>query len=409
LRLIAIVLFCLLWIFTSWKVLGWPRELTFGGDANSYSESAVNLLTHGFYSYDGITPNIVREPGESLLLTVAYALFGVNNALGAFFLQGLLYLAAVLVFTRAFARISSERAADITLFILCILPAVFRMVVSLNREAVSLSLFLFLAAAVLHLARKPSWKSATLIGFLCGALWLAYVPYALFAPFLVIVFWGLKIPQKYIVAVLLATALTLTPWALRNEHVAGRLCLLGCSRTNQQWYVRGEMSEHLTGFMPLRCLYAEYVSRNWTGLSPYCNFNAVMHRGWPQGLYGDTRDDLVGQGGKQKILAHFSNYLWLAVTEVIEFHMPYTDFWGRTYNLLEAAATLFLYLGMLLSLPRMLRDRRLLLLWVPIVYSIGLFSLTDAIPRYRMPVLFCYAALSALGYTWLLSKRLWNR
>ena len=41
------------------------------------------------------------------------------------------------------------------------------------------------------------------------------------------------------------------------------------------------------------------------------------------------------------------------------------------------------------------------------VYVTGMFALTDAIPRYLVPILHCYAFAAAIGYTGL--ERLWRR
>jgi hypothetical protein len=175
-----------------------------------------------------------------------------------------------------------------------------------------------------------------------------------------------------------------------------------------QWYVRGEQSETVHGLEPLKCLYAEYVSRDWTGRDPNCSFNAVWHRKWPQGFVGVEADRAISTEGQAKIRAHFGSYLWFSVFEVIELHLPFVDSWGEPYNVLALLSMLVLYAGAVWSLVD-LRRTALWLFPMLIGYVTGVFALTDAIPRYLLPVIFCYAVLAGIGYdrviAWFSARR----
>ena len=129
---------------------------------------------------------------------------------------------------------------------------------------------------------------------------------------------------------------------------------------------------------------------------------------WPTGFHGTPDDILAGVTGQQKILAHLPNFLWFSVFEVLELHLPYVDGWGRDYNILAAAATVILYIGCLAACVSLMRRRSrwkrdYALLAVILVYTVLVFVLTDATPRYLMPVIFCYAAFAGIGYDRLLT------
>jgi hypothetical protein len=185
------------------------------------------------------------------------------------------------------------------------------------------------------------------------------------------------------------------------------LCLTGCYRAALQWHVRGEQAEHIgINFEPARCLIAEYVTRDWTGRSDYCSFNGVWHRKWPAGFVGVPEDAEITREGQAKILANMPSYLWFSLFEVVELHLPYVNGWGRAYNLSAILWTALVYLGCALSVP-FLRRKEYLLFAAFIAYVTALFSLTDATPRYLVPILHCYAFLAVLGYTGL--QRLWSK
>lgn len=380
-------------------------DLIFAGDATGYHGGAIHLLLRGMYSFDGITPTITREPGMSLFLAGVYAIFGIGNAAAVFAVHGLLYLTAVLVVTREWAHRTSARIADIAAVLLLLFPPIFSVIFSLNRECLAMSLIAFTAAAWMRALRKPSLAIGALTGLLLGITMITYAAFLVFPLFFIATSLLLKLPWKVITVAIAVAVLPVVPWGVRNEMVSGRLCLTGCYRPVMQWYVRGERSEHLRGLEPLKCLAAEYVTRDWSNRSPYCSFNAVWHERWPEGFDESPTVLPVGEEAIEKIFRFFPYYLWDSMFEVIELHIPYVHFWGRTYNILAVIGTLLLYAGILLGLPDLRRNWRR---WFPplafMIYVTGLFSLTDATPRYLMPVIFNYALLAGIGYDRILKS-----
>ncbi len=406
----AIGLFIVLWGLLLPLRMGVPPSLTFDHDAAQYSDVAVNLVQQGFYSLDGVTPYFAREPGMSVWLAGIYAVFGIENRLMVFILQGALFLGAAWIFTREFARHAGKRAADISLLLLFITAPVYHAVFSLYRESLAFSVGLLFFAALLYLVRTRALLAAMFAGITLGYLTLTYTTFLLFPVVLLPLMFFLRTGWKQMAVLMAFFALTLAPWGIRNTLHTGSPCLTGCGRSAIQLYVRGVQTRDLHRLEPFYCLYSEYVSRNWEGRSPSCSFNAVMHHKWPNGFQGTPEDALAGEEGKQLILADIPNYLWLAIVEVVELHLPYVNGWGTVYNWSALISMIVLYIGILLAIPLFRhREPYMLLIGMLMLYHTGIFALTDATPRYLLPAIFCYSALAGVGYARLTgSLTRWN-
>lgn len=405
--IVAITLFVLIWIALFAMTMRQPPELTFSGDAFAYSRGGLLIAEQGFYSQDGVQPILEREPGQSLWLATVYTIARGESRAAAFLAQGLLYLIASLIFTRELRRSFGARVADFTLFFLLLLPPAFHVIFSVIRETLTLSMFMLLTASLLALLRAPRWATAIGGGIAFGFVILGYIPYMLYPIWVIALFWFFPLPKKFLFPVIGIPLLMLSLWGARNAAYTGRPCLTGCYRSAVQWYVRGERAETLRGLEPLKCLWSEYVSRDWTGRSPNCSFVAVQHRGWPEGFTEDERSAQLGIQGRHKILRYFPWYLWDSVFEIIELNLPYVNGWGLPYNAAAALATVILDAGTLLALLsfRRIWRRELLPLILPVLYTTGIFILTDATPRYLVPVLFSYCAVAAIGYDRWLRRR----
>lgn len=123
---------------------------------------------------------------------------------------------------------------------------------------------------------------------------------------------------------------------------------------------------------------------------------------------GVPADLQITKDGQAKIFANLGNYLWFSLFEIAELHFPYTNGWGRVYNVGAMLSTAFLYLGCLFGLRTAFRWPEFLLFAGIALYVTGLFILTDATPRYLVPIIFCYALLAGIGYDVLIS-RIWRR
>lgn len=397
--------FILIWFMLLPGRLAVPPSATFVDDASQYNAAAVHLVQDGMYSLDGVEPFFAREPGMSVFLAGVYSVFGVENRVAIFTIHMVLVLAATLFFASEFRKQAGEPAAGAFLLLMALCPPVYHVIYTPVREALALSLALFVAGCVMKHVRTRDWRYAAMTGVLMGALSLTYTTFLLLPVLLLPTLWFIGVNWKRLLLMLGLMALTMAPWGMRNQRLTGDLCLTGCNRAALQWYVRGVQSEGMTGLEPFRCLWSEYVSRDWTGRSDVCSFNGVMHRRWPDGFKATPEDLAAGEEGIGLIIKHLPNYLWLSFTDIFELHLPYVNGWGFAYNALAALSMFVIYLGMLFSLT-LWRNRFFWPLLVFIAYNTAVFSLTDAIPRYLLPVIFCYMALSGVGYARLI--RSWH-
>lgn len=392
--IIFYVLVCI-WLLPSRTVV--PVNKIFLKDAAEYSQTASNILTQGFFSLDGKTAFAGREPFYSAFLAMVYQIFGIENRVGIFLAQGTLYLAACLFFFRKLIHLRvPDSVRVLCLLFLLSLPSIFHTIFAVYRENFMLSLFLFLAGVLLSFQHQQSWSKATLIGALLAGIILTCVSFVLLPIALLTLFFIHRWRYQFAFAIVGVTYLLVLSWGLRNYIHDGDFRLIDSYRPTTMWYVRGEQAERVTGMEPFKCLWAEYISRTWVGRSPACNYNSLMHNKWPGNILHGNEADIASEG-RRKILRHFPNYLWFTVTQIIEYHLPNVNGWGFTYNVFAAISTVILYFGCLFSLST-IRRRTFAFLWIILGYSALIYALTDGIPRYMMPVIFCYATLSAVGY-----------
>lgn len=379
-------------------VIGVPVHLMFDSDAGAYSRGAINLLLHGFYSFDGQHPFIDREPGMSFFLVPVYALFGIENPTGVAAAQGVLLFLAAWFFCQRIARTNGPRIAGICFVLLLTSGSVFHTIFSAYRECLALILLMTFVGLSLSSDRSACWKPI-LMGLVLGLLILTSYAF-IFLPIALVIVWVIqKRRWREILLILFVCYGLVSVWALRNFSYDGRFRVIDDHRTAVMWYVRGEQAKRVQGLEPLRCLWAEYVSRDWTNRSDACSYNSVMHRRWPEGFVvtpADSRD--ARQTGLANVQAHVLSYLNFSLYEILELHLPFVGGgWSTTFNVYAALTGLILAVGFLLGLPALFRREHLLWLMI-IIYNTAVFSLTDATPRYLLPVIFCYALLASFAY-----------
>jgi hypothetical protein len=111
----------------------------------------------------------------------------------------------------------------------------------------------------------------------------------------------------------------------------------------------------------------------------------------------------IARAGAENILRNFPHYLWFSLFEILELHLPFVNGWGFAYNALAALSMVILYGGLLFSLPRIFR-REYGIFIAFILYSMLIYTATDATPRYLLPIVFCYSVFAAVGYARLFPR-----
>ncbi len=423
--IIGPVFYIILCTIVAMSWMKWPAAEVFSGDASDYGRAAVHLAHQGFYSVDGIHPFVEREPGYSVFLAGIFLIFGDYNVFAVFGVQAFLFLLISYLFCRELGLFidadvmfaekerlpagksttaaNGQRIAGICFVLLLTCISVFHSIFSAYREGFALILLLAFALFILRTERKPGVGWAVLAGMFLGFSILTYLTFLLFPLFLLPFFWLRHWDWKRSLIVLVVPFIVVAPWFVRNTQLPAAQRTLSSQRMTYVWYVRGEQAERVQGIEPFMCLWAEYISRDWSHRSDACSFNGLKNAEWNSGK-SPVDDAQVAALGQQKIRRHFLNYLWFSIFEVLELHLPFVGGgWSHVYNIAAALSSIILYIGCALGLRSFLRKDFLLFLLLPL-YNTLMFILTDATPRYLIPVIFCYCILSAVGYDRLLQR-----
>lgn len=398
----GLLVYALLTVVIFPYIIGVPWEFVFGSDAIGYSTGAKNLLFHGFYSFDGVSPYMDREPIMSAFLVPIYAVAGIENGVAVAAVQAVMLFLAAWFFCERFARITNSRTAGITFLLILTSGSVLHTVFSAYRECLVMSLLLVFVGLWLQ---EMTLRTSVLMGLVLGLVILTYYSFVLLPFFLLATWVTQKRPLNNVAVMMAVCVLTVSLWGLRNYSYDGQFRIIDSRRAAVMWYVRGEQAERIRGLEPFWCLWSEYISRDWTGRSSACSYNGLMHLRWPA---DDTSDAAsyaaTAAEGKAKIIRFFPWYLWFSLFEILELHLPYVGGgWSHAFNVYAAVTQLLLAIGFLLGLLR-IHDRRFFLLWTFVAYNTGVFIFTDATPRYMLPVFFCYAAIAGIGYDLLLKR-----
>jgi 4-amino-4-deoxy-L-arabinose transferase-like glycosyltransferase len=347
---------------------------------------------------------MIREPGMSLFLAVIYVGAGIENVHVVYGVQALLLWLSTLFFVSVWQQ--STRLRCTFLFLSAVASPLLITIFSLYRESIGYSLLLAIVALLLWLEQRTTWWMIAITGCLLGLSMLTVTTLILLPCLLILLPLFYKIRIKHILVISCIAYGILGLWGVRNMSYTGSPCLTGCYRSALQWYVRGERAEKMQSITePYQCLWSEYISRDWKNRSEYCSFNGVWHKKWPQGFIGVPEDEKIIVEGQKKILQNIGWYALDSLSEIIELHIPYVGPWGKTWNLLITLYTGLLYGGILMGI-RQIWKREYAIFLLLMTYFTGIYILTDATPRYLLPILFCYIVCSAIGYTHLISTLL---
>ncbi|MEQ1849567.1 MAG: glycosyltransferase family 39 protein [Candidatus Peribacteraceae bacterium] len=383
---------------------GVPYQYFFTNDAFHYSQGAINLLTQGLYSIDGIHAFLEREPGMSFFLAVTYGLFGIENIFALLLVQIVaLYIAAALL-AKELYRWYGQTIAAVSFALILTSGSIAHALFTANREALTTILTMLIVTLFLRAVRTRRLMHWLILAIPLAYAVLTYFP-ILLLPFGIAVLFSVRPGYRVGVMITLFVMSGLVSlWALRNATIDGNFRVIANQRTAVMWYVRGEQAERVHGLEPLRCLYAEYVTRNWNGRSDACSFNGLMHRKWPDGFDYSLDMSDIAKSGQAKIMQNISSYLNFSLFEIVELHIPFVGGgMSRLFNVYAALTHLLLFIGCAIGLCTLRREYRWLWL-MPIAYNIAVYILTDATPRYLVPFLPLYAVLAAFGYDVLLRR-----
>jgi 4-amino-4-deoxy-L-arabinose transferase-like glycosyltransferase len=193
-------------------------------DERDYNALAINLAEHGEYAFRLGRPDSLRPPLYPALVSVVYRLFGVENFQAVRLFQAVLSLGLVLLMYHVGSDVYSPRVGQWAAGLCCFYPSL----LAFNNLILTETLFTFLlcgfCALLIHALRRQSLAWVAAAGVALGLAALTRSVLWLFPPvlalFLLAAFgggWGRRLLAA--VTVVVAFALPVGPWAVRNTQV----------------------------------------------------------------------------------------------------------------------------------------------------------------------------------------------
>jgi 4-amino-4-deoxy-L-arabinose transferase-like glycosyltransferase len=197
-----------------------------GPDSLEYRRHAISLLRRGIYSFDGTTPDRMRQPVYPLFLAGVYVVFGDSNAPVYYVQAGLNTASVFLVWKLALMLGLSGRAGAGAALLVAVYPPFARLSALVLTETLSILLLLCFALLFVRTASRPDAGRAIAVGAIVGVHTLCRPITALLPLCLPLMFWFVlgRFGPAARIGLLAALGFTLAvaPWAVRNTVVLGR-------------------------------------------------------------------------------------------------------------------------------------------------------------------------------------------
>jgi 4-amino-4-deoxy-L-arabinose transferase-like glycosyltransferase len=198
------------------------------GDAEGYMNSSRNLAEEGFYSTDGVNPELGFPPGYPLLLAGMHKIFGFSSTVPLYFHVLFSALECVLLYLLC-KKLYSERVGYIAYALYLVLPGInlhLPTQVSENASFLFLTLFMFL-----WFYYRDNKNVALDIALGICLAWLIYSRsvFIVIIPLLALgwLVWKNPILKRRAVVCIGIVLIVMFVWALRNEAHSGKFSIFG--------------------------------------------------------------------------------------------------------------------------------------------------------------------------------------
>lgn len=232
--------------------LAWPSK-PLASDALGYHLLASSLADGKGYGIDG-APETAFMPGYPLFLAGIYRV--ARTPVAVWFAQALLAAVAAALVCRFTQRSFGPRAGVCAFFLMGALPALFVYPGTLNAETLVIaliSLFLFAVGRPPPTTTRGLGAWSAVAGMICGALALTKPEFFLWMPVPAVICLATRQGARRTVLALasagLLFGLLLTPWAMRNRAVLGKVVPFSTSGGRAFWLSahRPELTEYQSG------------------------------------------------------------------------------------------------------------------------------------------------------------------
>lgn len=193
-------------------------------DERDYHALAVNLVRHGEYGFAPGELTSLRPPLYPLFVAGIYALFGVENLAAVRFIQGMLSLLTVVVVYALGCSVSNRRVANWLAALCCFYPSLLIFNNFILSEVLFTCLLCTFCLLVVTAIKHTSLAALGVAGIALGLAALTRSVVWLFPPVLgLFLLWawkeGLGRRPATVAVFVLAFALTIAPWAVRNSKL----------------------------------------------------------------------------------------------------------------------------------------------------------------------------------------------
>lgn len=394
--LVAILVFRVAWVL----MVDAPAVVK---DAAFYDNAARWFMNSGAFAIsDAMQPSAWAMPGYPIFLAVVYWVFGDGSSglVAARVIQAVLSVLTIVLLYRVALRVKGRRAGLAVVILAGLYPPFTLANTHINTEVLYTFLLVLVVLLGVRLLDHPSWRMAAGFGIVlaltayvrpAGVLW-GVVPFLLLLR---------KVPLRRIAALsaigLLAFALCMSPWWIRNGEIYGRFVPLSASGSDpllQGSYIMYGASEEEYRSMVEDVLV--WTTSDMRTLTPQEEIQA-----------GERYKELAVARLKDQALHHPATFVYRRLNAAAgSFRTPY--FLPEWSVSVKKATKWMQFLLLLIPAAAALwvgrKDRRILLLAsVPIVIGITYTAILIS-PRYVFPVMPVVVLMAALGWLWAIDR-----
>jgi len=202
------------------------------GDSDRYSTIGRNIVNHGEYTTDDITPDIYWAPGYPFFISFIYRLFGINN-MGIRIAQAVLSSLVIIFIYLICAKIFNKRIGMISSLIVSIYPGF----IGYSGLLLPQILALFLLTLFILLIVKFNLKICIdfILGLIAGYLCLVRSEFVLFMPILFLIIAKNSQKLKHLIIIFIIMCSVISIWSMRNYKAFGKFVLISVHYGDTLW------------------------------------------------------------------------------------------------------------------------------------------------------------------------------
>jgi len=354
-------------------------------------------IAHG----EGFRGEIIgrRAPLYPLIIGVIYWVFGEHEVMVQLF-QSLAFAGTALLAWDMGRLLYNRRTGVFAGFLCALHPSLLRYVPDFHLESVFAFLFTLCVWCSVRLYLRPSVLRGTLFGVAAGLACLTKAVLLLYPPLFIAIFWLTRARARAADAalprftlptaavVLVAMALTISPWTIRNYHVSG--VALPVSTGLSDAFLRGFVFSRSEFALLQKPPYTDAENEVNAQFRQECTAHGAV---WEQDPL--QTDKILSVAAKAKLRADPLGVIRKSVVGVFTFWYEMTSLkTSLVAGLLALAAWLMTFAGV--SRARREGKPQWLLL-APVLYLNAFLAVLLSLGRYSVPVLPCLMVTAAFG------------